>query len=71
MAAELHAARLVCHEAAWRYERQPENRPQIGAMAKRIASEMAFRTADRTVQLFGGAGYRRKIAAAPVDILRD
>ncbi len=61
MAAELHAGRLVTYEAAWRYEREAHRRPQIGAMAKLVASEMACRTADQTVQLFGGAGYRKDL----------
>jgi acyl-CoA dehydrogenase len=60
-AADLHAARLVCHEGAWRYEREPERRPAIGAMAKLVTSEMVSRVADTTVQLFGGAGYRKDV----------
>ncbi len=59
MAADLHAARLVCYDAAWRYEREPAKRTEIGAMAKLIASEMVSRMADQTVQLFGGEGYRK------------
>ncbi len=59
MAADLHAARLVCYEAAWRYDREPQHRASVAAMAKLIASEMVFRVADSTLQLFGGAGYRK------------
>ncbi|MFO1108130.1 MAG: acyl-CoA dehydrogenase family protein [Bradyrhizobium sp.] len=59
MAADLHAARLVCYEAAWRYDREPQHRASAAAMAKLIASEMVFRVADNTMQLFGGAGYRK------------
>ena len=57
MAAELHAARLACYDAAWRYDREPQRRASVAAMAKLIASEMVFRLADTTLQLFGGAGY--------------
>jgi acyl-CoA dehydrogenase len=59
MAADLHAARLTCYEAAWRYDREPQNRASVAAMAKLIASEMVSRVADRALQLFGGAGYRK------------
>jgi acyl-CoA dehydrogenase len=59
MAAELHSARLACYEAAWRYDRDPQNRAGAAAMAKLLASEMVFRVADNTMQLFGGAGYRK------------
>jgi len=59
MAAELHAARLASYEAAWRYDREPQERASAAAMAKLIASEMVSRVADNTLQLFGGAGYRK------------
>ena len=61
MIADLHAARLVCYDAAVRYESEPDNRPLIGAKAKLIASEMVGRMADQTVQLFGGEGYRKDL----------
>jgi acyl-CoA dehydrogenase len=61
MVADLHAARLVCYDAAVRYESEPENRPLVGARAKLIASEMAGRIADQSVQLFGGEGYRKDL----------
>ncbi len=59
MASDLHAARLVCYQAAWRYDREPQHRASVAAMAKLIASEMVGRVADTTLQLFGGAGYRK------------
>ena len=59
MNAEIHAAKLVCFEAAVNYEKAPEQRPLNGARAKLIASEMAGRVADTTIQLFGGEGYRK------------
>jgi acyl-CoA dehydrogenase len=55
----LHAVRLTCHEAAWRYDREPRQRARAAAMAKLMASEMVCRVADSTLQLFGGAGYRK------------
>jgi len=59
MAADLHAARLVCYDAAWRYDREPSERARVAAMAKLVVSEMVFRVADRTLPLFGSAGYRK------------
>jgi len=59
MAAELHSARLACYEAAWRYDHDRQHRAGAAAMAKLLASEMVFRVADNTMQLFGGAGYRK------------
>jgi len=59
MASDLHAARLVCYQAAWRYDREPQHRAGVAAMAKLTASEMVRRVADSTLQLFGGAGYRK------------
>jgi len=59
MAAELHSARLACYEAAWRYDHDRQQRAGAAAMAKLLASEMVFRVADNTMQLFGGAGYRK------------
>ena len=44
---------------AWRYDQEPQHRASVAAMAKLIASEMVFRVADGTLQLFGGAGYRK------------
>ena len=69
MAADLHAARLVCYEGAWRYDHDEARRPQVAALAKLVCAEMVFRMADRTVQLFGGAGYTKDL---PVErIWRD
>ncbi|MCG8605182.1 acyl-CoA dehydrogenase family protein [bacterium] len=61
MSADIHAARMVCYEAAVRYENFPADRPLNGARAKLIASEAAGRVADKAVQLFGGEGYRKDI----------
>ena len=59
MAASLHAARLVAYEAAWRYDHEPDTRRLGGALSKLIAAEAAFRIADDTMQIFGGAGYSK------------
>jgi acyl-CoA dehydrogenase len=61
MVTDVHAARLVCYEAALRYENEPANRPLTGAMAKLATSEMVGRIADQSVQLFGGEGYRKDL----------
>jgi acyl-CoA dehydrogenase len=50
MAADLHAARLACYEAAWRYDLEPQHRASVSAMAKLIASEMVYRVGDSTLQ---------------------
>ncbi len=59
MAASLHAARLVAYEAAWRYDREPQDRALAGALSKLTGAEMVFRVADQTLQIFGGAGYSK------------
>ena len=57
MHASLHAARLVAHEAAWRYDRDPALRAGRAALSKFIGADMVFRIADTVLQMFGGAGY--------------
>jgi acyl-CoA dehydrogenase len=59
MHAMLHAARLVAHEAAWRYDRDPSMRRARAALSKLIGADMVFKIADTTLQLFGGAGYAK------------
>lgn len=58
MAVDMRAARLVALDAAWRYD-QGDQRRDLCAMAKLLCSEAANRTADRAVQIYGGAGYVR------------
>lgn len=64
-ATELWAARLVTFEAAQAHDRgaDPTVLHTRCSMAKLYASEMANRVADRTVQVFGGRGYKRESAA--------
>jgi acyl-CoA dehydrogenase len=59
---ELHAARLLTYHAAHTVDTGAD--PKVAhariAAAKLFASEMAGRVADRTLQVFGGRGYRRE-----------
>ncbi len=54
-AMELHAARLMVYDAAWRAQEGQDVRTQM-AMIKTFATEMAGRVADRAVQVHGAAG---------------
>ena len=53
---ELEAARLLAYSAADAYDRQRPDMRIVASRAKLYASEMAFRTADRVLQIFGAAG---------------
>lgn len=52
---ELHAARLMVYDAAWRAQNGEEVIQQT-AMAKTFATEMVGRVVDRAVQIHGAAG---------------
>ncbi len=52
---ELHAARLMVYETAWRAQRGEDVIPQT-AMIKVMATEMVGRVVDRAVQIHGAAG---------------
>ena len=54
-ATELHAARLMVYDAAWRAQ-QGETVVQQTAMVKSYATEMVSRVVDRAVQIHGAAG---------------
>jgi acyl-CoA dehydrogenase len=64
-AADAAAARLLTREAAWLADEGAD--PKVvhakASIAKLLASEAAFRCADRAVQVFGGRGYMRETAA--------
>jgi alkylation response protein AidB-like acyl-CoA dehydrogenase len=62
---ELHAARLMTYEAAAAHDRGEDTKILHArcSMVKLFASEMAYRTADRAVQIFGGRGYMRENVA--------
>ena len=53
---ECYAARSMVKDASTRFD-QEERVSMEASCAKLFASEMVGRVADRTVQLFGGAGY--------------
>jgi len=59
MAAEVHAARLLAYDAAWRFDHDPAHRSAWAALAKGSNGDMVFRVADRVLQLFGGYGYSK------------
>lgn len=62
MAADLHAARLVAYHAAWTYDQgDPAERTKAAALSKLIGAGMVQRTADATMQIFGGAGYSKDL----------
>jgi acyl-CoA dehydrogenase len=56
MAVDLHAARLMLIDAAWRLDRG-EATAQLCSMVKLFCSEAAGRLADQALQIHGGAGY--------------
>ena len=58
MAIDQHAGRQVLMEAFWRAERCEDVRLK-SAMVKIFCTEAANRTADRALQIHGGAGYIR------------
>jgi len=60
MATEIHAARLMVHDAASRADRG-ERISDRASMAKLFATEMLGRVADAAVQIHGGMGYMREL----------
>lgn len=54
-AMELHAARLMVYECAWRHDRG-ENIRDLSYMVKISSTEMASRVVDRSIQVHGGVG---------------
>ncbi len=59
MATEIHAARLLIHDAARRKD-AGEEFGRYASMAKLFASEMAMRVTDQAIQIHGGYGYCRE-----------
>ncbi len=55
-AVEIEAARWLTYNLAWRVD-QGEEPIRESSMVKLYNTEMAFRVADRAVQIFGGMGY--------------
>ena len=52
---ELHAARLMVYQAAWKNDQKEDIRNEA-YMAKLFADEMSFRVVDRVMQIHGGVG---------------
>ncbi|MFA7505506.1 MAG: acyl-CoA dehydrogenase family protein [Burkholderiaceae bacterium] len=59
LATEIHRGQLMAHDAAWRFDHDPDRRRYWAAMAKLANADMVFRVADDVLQLFGGYGYCR------------
>jgi alkylation response protein AidB-like acyl-CoA dehydrogenase len=67
MAVEISAARMMLYEAAKAYDNKAYDEGRdvatLGAMAKLYASEVAHRTTDGAVQIWGGLGYCKPTVA--------
>ena len=59
-AMELHAARLMVYECAWRHDRGEEVR-NLAYMVKVTCAEMAGRVVDRSIQVHGGVGLTKDL----------
>jgi butyryl-CoA dehydrogenase len=59
MATEIHAARLLVHDAARRKD-AGEDFARYASMAKLYASEMSMRVTTQAIQMHGGYGYCRE-----------
>lgn len=57
MLTEFEAARLMVYRAANAIDEESTNAPMYCAMAKRMATDVAFKVADKAMQLHGGYGY--------------
>lgn len=69
MATDLHAARLMVHDAAMRLDAKEPDATKYCAMAKRMASDVGFEVCNAALQLHGGYGYLKDY---PVErFLRD
>jgi acyl-CoA dehydrogenase len=60
MAVDMHAARQLLYEAAWHVDQGRASAAKC-SIVKLFCAEAAFRTADRAVQIHGGAGYCRGV----------
>ncbi|MBA2651272.1 MAG: acyl-CoA dehydrogenase family protein [Tatlockia sp.] len=57
MLTEFEAARLMVYRAADALDKGDKNAPMYCAMAKRMATDVAFQISDKAMQLHGGYGY--------------
>jgi alkylation response protein AidB-like acyl-CoA dehydrogenase len=62
MATELAAARLMVYRAATALDRTAPDATMACAMAKRFATDVAFKVCDDALQLHGGYGYIKEYA---------
>jgi hypothetical protein len=62
MTTELEAARLMVHRAASALDRNAPDATVACAMAKRFATDVAFKVCDDALQLHGGYGYIKEYA---------
>ncbi len=60
MMSQFEAARLMVYRAALAMDTQHPQTPMYCAMAKRMATEVAFQISDKAMQLHGGYGYLRE-----------
>ncbi len=59
MLTDFDAARLMVYRAADAMDKEDPKTPIYSAMAKRLATDVAFRISDKAMQLHGGYGYLR------------
>jgi len=59
-AMEIHQARLMVQDCAWRIDRGEEARDQ-SYMVKIVCTEMASRVVDRAIQVYGGMGLTQEL----------
>ncbi len=59
MMTDFEAARLMVYRAADYLDKQHPHAPMYCAMAKRMATDVAFQISDKAMQLHGGYGYLR------------
>ncbi|MGV3740635.1 MAG: acyl-CoA dehydrogenase family protein [Gammaproteobacteria bacterium] len=57
MLTEFTAARMMVYRAAQELDNQGAQAPMLCAMAKRMATDIAFQICDKAMQLHGGYGY--------------
>ena len=59
-AIEIHAARLMVHRCAWRYDQGLDTRDE-SYMVKVYCSEMVNRVVDRAIQIHGSIGLTKEL----------
>lgn len=60
MLTDYEAARLMVYRAASALDKNDPHAPMYCAMAKRLATDVAFQISDKAMQLHGGYGYLRE-----------